>query len=107
MRGKKAAEQNQAELSSENTAEKEISPSKESAASKKETPANEPKPRKKRGIATPDDVLRFFTEIMNGDDDIKDRMKAAEFLGKRYGLFKDAGEAEEGKCLVIVGEDKL
>ncbi len=107
MSGKKAAEPKQINLNSENTAEKEISPLKESAASKKETPENEPKPRKKRGIATSDDVLRFFTEIMNGDEDIKDRMKAAEFLGKRYGLFKDASEGEESKCLVIVGEDKL
>lgn len=107
MSGKKAAEQKQTNPHSEDTAEKEISLSKEYAALGKETPANEPKPRKKRGIATPDDVLRFFTEIMNGDEDIKDRMKAAEFLGKRYGLFKDTGEAEESKCLVIVGEEKL
>ncbi len=100
MSGKKAAEQKQTNLNSENTAEKETL--KEEAAL-----AKEPNPRKKRGIATPDDVLRFFTEIMNGDEDIKDRMKAAEFLGKRYGLFKDTGEAEESKCLVIVGEEKL
>ena len=62
-------------------------------------------------IATPEEVLRTFTQIMRGEmtevtgrkgasgeeitqaHKISERSKAAELLGKRYGLFseKDAG----------------
>lgn len=51
--------------------------------------------RKPRGVATPEEVLRTMTQIMRGDmaDDstgppkVAERSKAAEMLGKRYGLF--------------------
>ena len=62
-------------------------------------------------IATPEEVLRTFTQIMRGEmteysgrksasgeeivlpPKVSERSKAAELLGKRYGLFseKDAG----------------
>lgn len=61
----------------------------------------------RKRIATADDVLSFLTEIMEGDEALRDRLRAAELLGKRYGLFKDTGGEEEDKCLVIVGEDRL
>lgn len=64
-------------------------------------------PQNNNGIATPEDVLRFLTDIMNGEEAMRDKLRAAELLGKRYGLFKEAAEEEENKCLVIVGEDKL
>lgn len=56
-------------------------------------------------IATPEEVLRTFTQIMRGEmteagvrrsgedvpqpPKISERSKAAELLGKRYGLFSD------------------
>ena len=61
----------------------------------------------RKRIATADDVLSFLTEIMEGDEALRDRLRAAELLGKRYGLFKGTGGEEEDKCLVIVGEDRL
>lgn len=61
----------------------------------------------RKRIATADDVLSFLTEIMEGDEALRDRLRAAELLGKRYGLFKDTGGEEEDRCLVIVGEDRL
>lgn len=57
------------------------------------------------GIATPEEVLRTFTQIMRGEmtesggrkggeeilltPKVSERSKAAELLGKRYGLFTD------------------
>lgn len=64
-------------------------------------------PQNNNGIATPEDVLRFLTDIMNGEEAMRDKLRAAELLGKRYGLFKETADEEENKCLVIVGEDKL
>ncbi|MCM1299763.1 MAG: terminase small subunit [Firmicutes bacterium] len=61
----------------------------------------------KKRIASPEEVLSFLTEIMEGEEALKDRLRAAELLGKRYGLFKDSADEEENRCLVIVGEDKL
>lgn len=61
----------------------------------------------KKEIATAEDVLKFLTDIMEGEEALRDRLRAAELLGKRYGLFKDAADGEEKGCLVIVGEDKL
>ena len=66
---------------------------------KRRTPAED--------IATPEEVLRTFTQIMRGEmtestgrksasgeeipqtPKISERSKAAELLGKRYGLFSD------------------
>jgi len=38
---------------------------------------------------------------------IKDRIKAAELLGKRYGLFKDKIEADISQQILFSGEDDL
>lgn len=51
-------------------------------------------------IATGDEVLRYLTSVMRGEEkdqfdldaSLQDRTKAAELLGKRYGLFKDKVE---------------
>lgn len=65
------------------------------------------KRRAAEDIATPDEVLRTFTQIMRGEmteatgrkgasgeelvqaPKISERSKAAELLGKRYGLFSE------------------
>ena len=54
------------------------------------------KPRSER-IAAADEVLEYFTRVMRGeekdqvglDTSISDRNRAAEALGKRYGLFTE------------------
>lgn len=75
----------------------------------KESPVlpSEQSPKNNNGIATAEDVLRFLTNIMTGEEAMRDKLRAAELLGKRYGLFKETADEEENKCLVIVGEDKL
>lgn len=61
-------------------------------------------------IATGDEVLKYLTSVMRGEEkdqfdleaSLQDRTKAAELLGKRYGLFKDKVEvgAEIGVTIV-------
>lgn len=78
-------------------------------------------------IATQEEVLQYLTSIMRGDQqektlisigelgqeivDIdvgaKDRIKAAELLGKRYRLFTDKVEAEVQGTVVFVNEDDI
>lgn len=41
-------------------------------------------------IASPDDILKFYTQVMiNPDNKLDQRMKAGEYLGKSMGLFND------------------
>lgn len=78
-------------------------------------------------IATQEEVLQYLTSIMRGDQqektlisigelgqeivDIdvgaKDRIKAAELLGKCYRLFTDKVEAEVQGTVVFVNEDDI
>lgn len=78
-------------------------------------------------IATQEEVLQYLTSIMRGeqqektlisigelgqeivDIDVgaKDRLKAAELLGKRYRLFTDKIEAEIQGTVVFVNEDDI
>lgn len=52
-------------------------------------------------IASGEEVLQYLTKVMRGEEKdqfdldaaLQDRTKAAELLGKRYGLFKDKIEA--------------
>lgn len=67
-------------------------------------------------IATPEEVLRTFTQIMRGEmtepsgrrgasgeeaampPKVSERSKAAELLGKRYGLFSDKDPGAKPKA---------
>lgn len=63
-------------------------------------------------IATGDEVLRYLTSVMRGEEkdqfdleaSLQDRTKAAELLGKRYGLFKDKVEVT-GEIGVTIVDD--
>lgn len=52
-------------------------------------------------IATAEEVLQYLTAVMRGEEkdqfdldaSLQDRTKAAELIGKRYGLFKEKVEA--------------
>lgn len=49
-------------------------------------------------IATAEEVLEFLSETMrDGEAGRKDRLKAAELLGKRYSLFEDRKESNGGE----------
>ena len=46
-------------------------------------------------VAKQDEVLQYLTEVIrNEEEDTKNRLKAAELLGKRYALFADKVAAE-------------
>lgn len=46
-------------------------------------------------VAKQDEVLQYLTEVIrNEEEDTKNRLKAAELLGKRYALFTDKVAAE-------------
>jgi len=65
-------------------------------------------------IASQDEVLQFLTQVMRGEvpdqlgleTAVKDRSKAGELLGKRYGLFTDKVE-HSGGVVFIKGADLL
>lgn len=46
-------------------------------------------------------------EISNIDISAKDRLKAAELIGKRYGLFTDKMDVGGAVPVVIMGDDQL
>lgn len=61
-------------------------------------------------VAQNDEILQFLTSIMRGDEYeqrkdsvIKDRMRAAELLGKRLKLF-DAKEEEQDTKIIIIDD---
>ena len=74
-------------------------------------------------IATAEEVLNYLTSVMKGEGreevvantglvvytrpSIKDRIKAAELLGKRYALWTDKTKIEGTLPVVIVGEGDL
>lgn len=82
-------------------------------------------------IAQQDEVLRYLTSVMRGfsssevvvvegigmgvskaramqkKPDEKERLKAAELLGKRYGLYTEKMDVEGAIPVVITGDDEL
>lgn len=65
--------------------------------------------QRKDGIADDTDILQFLTSVMKGDayieknDSImKDRMKAAELLGKRQNAFE---QTETKNDVVVIVDD--
>ena len=82
-------------------------------------------------IASQDEVLKYLTSVLRGETqsevvvvesigdfmseartmkkapDEKERLKAAELLGKRYGLYKDKVDVEGAIPVVISGGDDL
>ena len=58
--------------------------------------------------ATATEVMEFLTEIMRdeGEGSVS-RLKAAELLGKRFGLFTDKLNVEGNIPVVIAGDDKI
>lgn len=82
-------------------------------------------------VATAEEVIEYLTSVLRGKSysetvvvegvgmgvsvarrvekapDEKERLKAAELLGKRYGLFTDKVNIEGSLPVMIVGEDSL
>lgn len=80
-----------------------------------------------KSIATIEEIMTYLTSVMRGEQteqtlrligdgiqtiaDIevstKERLKAAELLGKRYGMFTDKVNLNAAVPVIISGEDKL
>ena len=66
-------------------------------------------------IASADEVMEYFTRVMRGEEkdafgldvSISDRNKAAEALGKRYGLFTDKIDLNVAGPTIIRGENEI
>lgn len=87
--------------------------------------------KEKQLIADQDEVLKYLTSVLRGESqsevvvivssgdfmteaqkiqkapDEKERLKAAELLGKRYGLYTDKMDVSGAVPVVITGEDEL
>lgn len=56
-------------------------------------------------VADSDEILRFLTAVLRGEvGSEKERMRAAELLGKRQGLFSDKAMPEAVTEVVIVDD---
>ena len=63
-------------------------------------------------IASQDEVLRYLTSVMRGEEkdqfgldaSLQDRTKCAELLGKRWGTFKEKVE-HSGNIPVVINDD--
>lgn len=64
--------------------------------------------RKSELIADADEVLRFLTFVLRDTgEETKERLKAAELMGKRHSLFTDKTDIIGGVTVVITGADQL
>ncbi len=58
-------------------------------------------------IASPDEILAFLTCLLRGEiEPGRERLRAAELLGKRFGLF-DFENGGDGGVVFIQGEGEL
>ena len=56
-------------------------------------------------VANSEEILRFLTSVLRGEaGSEKDRLRAAELLGKRQGLFSDKALSEPTTEVVIVDD---
>ena len=69
------------------------------------------KEAQERNIASADEVLEFLTEVMRGEIDgerpeknSSPRMKAAELLGKRLGVFNDVNSVLRQELPLVVDD---
>jgi len=70
-------------------------------------------PRKKK-VANEKEVTAFFSAVMRGEaaadenpPGVKDQLKAAELLGKHFGMFKEKEGKEASEEVEFVGDDLL
>lgn len=62
-------------------------------------------------IANESEIMKYLTKVMRGEDDektsIKEKLKAAELLGKVYSIFSTKNEDKNVKPIIIYGEDEI
>lgn len=64
--------------------------------------------KKRKAIADEEEVVKFLTSVLRGDEEeevvVKDRIKAAQLLGKRYGLFTDKVKIDDNSVVKIIDD---
>ncbi|MEA5082712.1 hypothetical protein SDC9_200519 [bioreactor metagenome] len=62
--------------------------------------------KKRKAVADETEVVKFLTSVLRGDEAeevvVKDRIKAAQLLGKRYGMFTDKVKIDEDSVVQII-----
>ncbi|MDR1692468.1 MAG: hypothetical protein LBR72_03845 [Oscillospiraceae bacterium] len=62
----------------------------------------------KPSVADAKEVLKFLTDLLRGDGEVgRERLRAAELLGKHHGLFEGDGEPEAPPVVIGGGERLL
>lgn len=59
---------------------------------------------REREVAAPSEILQYLTSVLRGEHGSdRERLRAAELLGKRHGLFHE--ETADGTATVIIVDD--
>ena len=59
--------------------------------------AEHSKPKEENRVATAQEVLEFYSSVMRDQEEMtKNRLRAAENLGKRFGIDKEKIQSDEG-----------
>ena len=68
----------------------------------------------KRSVADETEVAAYFTGVMRGKlaadeklPGVKDQLKAAELLGKHFGMFNEREREGEAEAVEFVGDEAL
>lgn len=60
--------------------------------------------REERRIASEDEVLEYLTRVLRGENGTdRERLRAAELLGKRHGLFHEKAQTD-GMAVIVVDD---
>lgn len=64
--------------------------------------------KKRKEVADKAEVVRFLTSVLRGNDTeevvVKDRIKAAQLLGKSYGMFTDKVKIDDNSVVKIIDD---
>jgi phage terminase small subunit len=62
--------------------------------------------KRRKKVADAAEVVEFLTSVLRGNDTeevvVKDRIKAAQLLGKSYGMFTDKVQADGDSVVQII-----
>ncbi|MDD3569582.1 MAG: hypothetical protein PHY44_00575 [Lachnospiraceae bacterium] len=64
--------------------------------------------KKRKAVADEAEVVKFLTAVLRGDEAeevvVKDRIKAAQLLGKSYGMFTDKVKIDDNSVVKIIDD---
>lgn len=69
--------------------------------------AEKPKRTRKKVVANETEVAAYFTGVIRGEPTDKDKLKAAELLGKHLGMFEKREQKSDTEPMEMIGADFL